>query len=313
MTIPPPASIEVHADAPLAQHTYLRVGGPARYFAIPADVAQLEELFGWARQTATSVRVLGGGSNLLVADEGVDGLVISLRRACGRAAFDGRQVTAGAAVMLPRLAREAAERDLGGLEFAIGIPGSLGGALNSNAGIGGGRSIGPLVESVELLGGRGRTTLPRDQLRFDYRRSSLRGAGVMVLAATLSLEPRPRQDIEAEMRRLLDARQSSQPTAEPNAGSIFRNPDGDYAGRLIEAAGCKDLTVGGAHVSAVHANFIVHDGAASASDIVTLMAEVQRRVLDDSGVWLTPEIEWWGRGEIPAPFREPGADHGALG
>ena len=238
---PPPDGIEVHQDVPLARHTYLRLGGPARFFAIPEDVAQLELLLGWARGEALSVRVLGGGSNLLVADEGIDALVVSLRRAAGSFRFEGDRVSAGAAVMMPALSRAAAERGLGGLEFAIGIPGAVGGALNSNAGIGDGRAIGNLVESVEVIGGRGRMTIPRDQLHFSYRRSSLRGAGVMVLGATLRLQPRPGEEIEAEQRALLEHRQATQPTAGPNAGSIFTNPEGDYAGRLIEAAGCKGL------------------------------------------------------------------------
>ena len=308
MTAPPPDGIEVHENVPLARHTYLRLGGPARYFAIPEDVAQLERLLAWARGEALSVRVLGGGSNLLVADEGVDALVVSLRRAAGSYRFEGDRVSAGSAVMLPALSRAAADRGLGGLEFAIGIPGAVGGALNSNAGIGDGRAIGDLVESVDVLGGRGRMTLPRDQLSFGYRRSSLRGAGVMVLGTTLRLHPRPGEEIEAELRELLAHRQATQPTAGPNAGSVFTNPKGDYAGRLIEAAGCKGLAVGEAWVSELHANFFVHDGGASVAEMVALMAEVQRRVLDHAGVRLQPEIEWWGDGPLPEVFAEPEPD-----
>jgi UDP-N-acetylmuramate dehydrogenase len=229
--------------------------------------------------------------------------VISLRNAAGGMHFEGTHVTVGAAVMLPALARAAAEHDLGGLEFAVGIPGSVGGALQSNAGIGDGRAIGPLVESVEVFGARGFQTLPREELHFDYRRSNLRGSGVMVVGATLALAPRPHETLEAEMRRLLEARAASQPTASPNAGSIFRNPPGDYAGRLIEATGCKGLAVGGAKVSELHANFIVHDGTATAADVTALMAEVQRRVHEQFGVWLLPEIEWWGDGPPPEAFR----------
>ena len=301
----PPEGIELHPDAPLAQHTYLRVGGPARYLAIPETLEDLTRLLDWARRADLRVRVIGGGSNLLVDDAGVDALVISLRRAGGGVRFEDERAIVGAAMMLPALARTAAKRGLSGLEFAIGIPGSVGGALNSNAGIGDGRSIGPLVESVEVLGGRGRTTLPASELRFEYRRSSLRGAGVMVLGATLRLRPGQTAEIEAEMTRLLTHRQATQPTAEPNAGSIFRNPEGEPAGRLIEAAGCKGLAAGAACVSELHANFIVHDGTAGATDVVALIAEVQHRVLAHAGVRLRPEIEWWGDGEPPEPFAEP--------
>ncbi len=305
MTVAPPPGIEVLRDEPLSRHTYMRIGGPSRWFATPTGLEELDRLIEWSRDSGLPVRVLGGGSNVLVADEGVAALVISLRRACGATRFDGARVEVGAGVMLPALARAAAERDLGGLEFAIGIPGALGGALQTNAGIGDGRCIGPLVELVEVLDPDGgeRRTLHRSDLTFDYRTSSLRHSGLVVLGATLVLESRPRAEIEAEMRRLLDVRQRSQPTAEPNAGSMFRNPPGDAAGRLIEAAGCKALSSGSARVSDLHANFIVHDGSATAADVVALMSEVQRRVLERFGVWLTPEVEWWGDGELPPPFR----------
>jgi len=304
-----PAALGLARDEPLARHTYLRVGGPAAYFATPPDVDALVATVTWARSEGLPVRVIGGGSNVLVADEGVTAVVVSLRSACGAFAFDGARVTAGAAVMLPRLAHAAAERDLGGLEFAIGIPGAVGGALQSNAGIGDGRSIGALVESVDVLrpepagSGWRRLTLAAAAIRFAYRETSLRGSGDLVLAATLRLTPRPRREVEEEMRRLLEARQATQPTATPNAGSIFRNPPGDYAGRLIEAAGCKGLAAGAARVSEMHANFIVHDGRATAADVAALMAEVQRRVRAHAGVALVPEIEWWGDGEPPAAFR----------
>ena len=295
---------EIVRDEPLSRHTYMRIGGPARFFATPASLDELDRLVEWARRAGLPLRMLGGGSNVLVSDAGVDALVISLRRACGELRFAGERVAVGAGVMLPALARAAAEHDLGGLEFAIGIPGALGGALQTNAGIGDGRCIGPLVEAVDVLDPTTghRRTLDRAQLTFEYRTSSLRGSGLVVLEARLRLEPRPRAEVEAEMRRLLEARQRSQPTAEPNAGSMFRNPAGDYAGRLIEAAGCKGLAAGAASVSTLHANFIVHDGSASSADVLAVMSEVQRRVLGQFGVWLTPEVEWWGDGEPPGPF-----------
>ncbi|MSP21433.1 MAG: UDP-N-acetylmuramate dehydrogenase [Dehalococcoidia bacterium] len=297
----PPAGIDVVREEPLARHTYLRLGGPAEFFATPATLDELTSLTRWARAAGLAVLVLGGGSNVLVADAGVRGLVLSLRRACSEVRF-GALVVAGAGVMLPALARAAAEHDHGGLEFAIGIPGSVGGALQSNAGIGDSRDLGALVEAVTVLDDSTLRVLARDELQFGYRTSSLRASGLTVVEATLRLEPRPRAEIEAEMRRLLEARAVSQPTAERNAGSIFRNPPGDYAGRLIEEAGCKGLHVRGARVSTMHANFIVHDGAATARDVAELMTEVQRRVHDHSGIDLRPEIDWWGDGEPPAVF-----------
>ena len=298
----PPPGISLLREEPLARHTYMRIGGPAEYFATPATLEELTALLEWAHARGLRVRPLGGGSNIVVADEGVRGLVVSLRRACGHLRFEGALLHAGAGVLLPALARAAAEHDLGGLEFAIGIPGCIGGALQSNAGIGDGRNIGQLIEGVEVLDGTHRRSMPRAALTFDYRTSSLRGSGLLVLEATLRLAPRPRADIEQEMRRLLAARQASQPTAEPNAGSMFRNPPGDFAGRVIEAAGCKGLAVGSARVSPVHANFIVHDGHATASDVASLMALVQERVRAQLGVELVPEVEWWSDESPPAAF-----------
>ena len=312
-TLPePPADLGLglEREVPLSRHTYMRIGGPAAYFGTPEDLAQFERIATWAREHALRLRILGGGSNVCVSDEGVRDVVISLRRACGQIAFDGVEVTAGAAVMLPALARAAAERDLGGLEFAIGIPGSVGGALQTNAGIGDGRCIGDLVRSVKVWRASsretsGHVTLPAEAITFEYRNTSLHHSEDLVLGATLSLVPRPRAEIDAEMRRLLEARQRTQPTAEPNAGSIFRNPPDDSAGRLIEAAGCKDLAVGHAKVSTLHANFIVHDGRGTVADIAAVMAEVQRRVLDASGVRLRPEVEWWGDGPPPLAWQLP--------
>ncbi len=299
----PPSGIPLLREEPLSRHTYLRVGGPAEFFATPRNLDDLGALLAWAYARGLRMRPLGGGSNIVVADEGVRGLVVSLRRACSDVAFDGVLVRAGAGVMLPALAREAAAHDLGGLEFAIGIPGCLGGALQSNAGIGDGRNVGQLIEAVDVLEGAERRTLPRTELTFDYRTSSLRGSGLLVLGATLRLTPRARAEIEQEMQRLLGARQATQPTAEPNAGSMFRNPPGDAAGRVIEAAGARGLAVGAARVSPLHANFIVHDGNARASDIAALMALVQERVRQHLGIELVPEVEWWGDGPPPEAFR----------
>ena len=301
----PPADLGLAREVALSRHTYMRIGGPAAYFGTPDDLAQFERIATWARERALRLRVLGGGSNVCVSDEGVRDVVVSLRRACGQIAFDGVEVTAGAAVMLPALARAAAERDLGGLEFAVGIPGSVGGALQTNAGIGDGRCIGNLVRSVEVWRDGGRVTLPAEAITFEYRNTSLHHSDDLVLGATLELVPRPRTEVDAEMRRLLEARQRTQPTAEPNAGSIFRNPAGDSAGRLIDTAGGKGLQVGHAKVSTLHANFIVHDGQGTAADIAAVMAEVQRRVLDTSGVPLRPEVEWWGDGPPPTAWQLP--------
>ena len=298
----PPARLGLTRDEPLSRHTYMRIGGAAAFYASPPDLDAFERIAGWAHEVGLPLLVIGGGSNVLVSDEGVTAVVVSLRGAAGHIEFSEDGVDVGAAVMLPGLAREAATRGLSGLEFAIGIPGSIGGALQSNAGIGDGRDIGGIVRWVEVWRDGARLRLGRDEVEFSYRSSSLRGSGDIVLAAGLALEARPPGEIEAEMGRLLYARQQSQPTASPNAGSIFRNPEGDFAGRLIEEAGCKGLRHGHAEVSRMHANFIVHDGRGTASDVVALMTAVQAQVFEDSGVRLQPEIVWWGDGEPPAVF-----------
>ncbi len=299
----PPPALGLERNVSLARHTYLRIGGPAAYFATPSDIDTFVRIWAWARSHEIPLRLIGGGSNMLVADEGVRAVVVSLRRACGSFEFRGSEVHAGAAVMLPALAKAAAERGLGGLEFAIGIPGDIGGAMQTNAGIGDGRSIGDLVTGVEVLRDGVQVTLARAQVAFDYRHTSLRAARELVLGATLALTLRPREEVEAEMRRLLATRQATQPTAEPNAGSVFRNPPGDSAGRMIESVGGKEVASGGVHVSTLHANFIVHDGHGTAAQYVGVMTEVQRRVFAVYGVRLIPEIEWWGDGPAPEVFQ----------
>ena len=303
-TLPdPPPALGLERNVSLARHTYLRIGGTAAYFGTPPDIDTFVRIWAWARSHAIPLRIIGGGSNMLVADEGVRAVVVSLRRACGFYEFTGSEVHAGAAVMLPALAKAAAERSLGGLEFAIGIPGDIGGAMQTNAGIGDGRSIGDLVTTVEVLRDGVPVTLARAQVAFDYRHTSLRATRELVLGATLALTPRPRVEVEAEMGRLLATRQATQPTAERNAGSIFRNPPGDHAGRMIESVGGKEVAAGSVHVSALHANFIVHDGHATAAQYVGVMTEVQRRVRATYGVRLIPEIEWWGDGPPPEVFQ----------
>jgi len=299
----PPPGLGLERGVSLARHTYLRIGGPAAFFGTPPDLDTLIRIAAWAQANGIPLRIIGGGSNMLVADEGVRAVVVSLRRACGTYTFDGDEVRAGAGVMLPALAKAAAGRGLGGLEFAIGIPGDIGGAMQTNAGIGDGRCVGDLVTAVEVLRDGVPVTLPRSEVTFEYRHTSLRAAHEVVLGATLRLSPRPRAEVEAEMARLLTARQASQPTSEPNAGSVFRNPPGDYAGRLIESVGGKEVASGRARVSALHANFIVHDGHATAADYLAVMAEVQRRVQARYGVRLIPEIEWWGDGVPPEVFQ----------
>jgi len=287
----------VRVDEPLARHTSMRVGGPADVLAMPESAAQLAEVLAGARAAGVRVTLLGGGSNVLVGDGGIRGVVVKLGR--GFSAIDwsettaGPRVRAGAAVQLGKLARAAVARGLAGLEYAEGIPGTVGGALFMNAGAYGG-DLSAAVDSVEgIAPGEGCVELGGGALRFRYRRAELpRGFVVTAVAFALTHD-----DVEAIRRRMNEARRrrlAGQPQGNPSAGSIFKNPNGDFAGRLIEGAGLKGARAGRARISDRHANFIVNEGGARAADVKALMDVAQREVWERSGVWLEPEVQLVG-------------------
>lgn len=284
----------VRRDEPLARHTSYRIGGPADWFAQPETTGELGTLLRAARAAGVAVTLLGGGSNMLVGDGGVRGLVIKLGRGFRRVTWEPDGVRAGAAVQLGRLARDSAARGLAGLEHAEGIPGTVGGALFMNAGAYGG-DIAAVVSAVEGVGADGAlreisaTTIP-----FRYRRAGL-PEGFVVTAVAFALRPDDEAAVRARMDTVRTRRVASQPHGEPNSGSVFKNPRGDHAGRLIEAAGLKGCRIGGARISERHANFIVNGGGARATDVQTLMAIAQRAVWERSGVWLEPEVRLVGR------------------
>ena len=308
MSLVPPASDlhsvirgSVRRDEPLSRHTTLRIGGPADLFARPADEEDLREAAGWARGRGLAVHSLGLGSNLLVPDDGVRGLVLSLSPACVWVRFDGRLVEAGAGYPVMRLLNDAAERGLSGIEGLAGVPGTVGGAVAMNAGS-------PLGDTASILR-RARVLLPdgqvavwsRHDLQFGYRSSRLQREGVVVLAAEFELTPADPESIRRAVAENAVRRRQTQPIELPNAGSIWVNPAGDHAGRLIEAAGCKGWRVGDAQVSPKHANFIVNLGRARAVDVIALMARVRRAVGDAHGVRLEPELRWLlGQRELEA-------------
>ncbi len=285
---------EVLIGEPLARHVTLRVGGPADVLAFPRDEEEAIGLLRLAREQGVPVHVLGNGSNVFAPDEGVRGLVLNLTRGTDWVRFRGAEVEVGAGHPLPRLVQEAARRGLSGLEALGGVPGSVGGALYMNGGAAG-QSIGDVTDEVRAatLAGQ-RIVLSRDEMEFGYRSSRLQAGDLVVLSARLRLRPGRREDVEAALREFSRRRRLTQPLELPNAGSIFKNPPGDYAGRLIEAAGCKGLRRGDAQVSPRHANFIVNLGNATARDVLCLMAEVRRRVRARSGVALEPEVRLLG-------------------
>jgi UDP-N-acetylmuramate dehydrogenase len=283
----------VRAGEPLARHTSYRIGGPADLLARPDTVDELGVVLREASAAGVRVTLLGGGSNVLIGDGGMRGMVVKLGRGFRRIEWKSDGARAGAAVQLGRLARESVARGLAGLEHAEGIPGTVGGALFMNAGAYGGEIAGT-AETVDGLGADGNPLrLGRDTLAFTYRRTHL-PAGFVVTAVTFGLRPDEPDAVRARLDAVRTRRVASQPQGQPNAGSIFKNPPGDHAGRLIEAAGLKGRRVGGARFSERHANFIVNDGRARATDVQVLMAIAQRAVWERSGVWLEPEVRLVG-------------------
>jgi UDP-N-acetylmuramate dehydrogenase len=290
--MPPSIRGEVRPGEPMAGHTTLKVGGPAAWFLSPADEADLVAAFAWARDQALPCWSLGNGSNLLAPDEGVSGCVIATNPGCHWVRWEADGVAVGAGYPVQRLLNEAARHGLSGLEGLSGVPGTVGGAVVMNAGTAAGETS-AIVASARVLLPSGEVAEwgPAD-LGFGYRSSRAQAPGHVVLSARLRLrsgDPATiRRDLTARARR----RRDTQPLELPNAGSIWTNPPGDHAGRLVEAAGCKGLRIGDAVVSPKHANFIVNVGAARAADILAVMRTVRARVRERFGVVLEPEIRW---------------------
>lgn len=274
---------------PLSRYTSLGVGGPADYLVFPGNMDELRAVLQLALEHQIPYFVLGHGTNLLVRDEGFRGVVISLTSLCSCCDFFDGRVKAGAAVSLPWLAREIACRGLTGMEFAAGIPGTLGGALFMNAGAFGYR-IGDLVEEVVSINREGCCrTRSRNDLAFSYRWSIFQEAADIILEATLVLQPGNREEIEEIQGRMLHERALRHPR-QPSAGSVFRNPREKGAGYLIEQAGLKGMKIGGAQISPMHANFIVNTGNAAAADILSLISVARERVKQKFGIDLELEI-----------------------
>jgi UDP-N-acetylmuramate dehydrogenase len=278
---------------PLSRHTTYRIGGPAALYAecdTLADVALATEILA---EEEVEWTVLGKGSNVLAADGGYSGAVLVLGRDFKRHAADGCHLRAGAGVILAALVQEAFKRGLTGLEFAVGIPGTVGGAVAMNAGS---REawIGSAVESVTLyVPGEGLVARGGSEVAWGYRRTGL-PKGAIIVETSLKLEKGDTDQIRRVMEAGLRRRKRTQPLGIPNAGSVFVNPEGDSAGRLIEELGLKGFSVGGASISDVHANFIVNTGNATAADVVELIRIVREAVEDRYGIELKPEVRFLG-------------------
>lgn len=280
------------ADVPLAPLTWLKVGGPAQLFIEPRTVEELVQVVKQCHEASIPLHVLGGGSNLLIRDEGVSGVVIRLKGpAFSEIKISGNRVSAGGAALLSHLITQTVEAGLGGLDALVGIPGTVGGAIKGNTG---GRTgdIGQYVKSVDVVTGKGeRFTRKDDELSFGYRTSSINE--ILVVGCELELPTEDPEVIAHRMRKLWVLKKNRQPLSFQSAGCIFKNPRGSHAGELIEQAGLKGTKVGNCEVSDRHANFIVtHEGATSA-DVLNLIDLVRTKVAEKHGVKLELEIQIW--------------------
>lgn len=285
----------VKFDEPMSEHTTFRVGGPADILVTPADEAQFIEAVALCKSAGMPYMIIGNGSNLLVGDKGIRGVVFKLFRTMDHVSFepqeDGRVIVhAGAGIMLSRLAKMAASEGLEGLEFASGIPGTFGGAVTMNAGAYGGE-MKRCVISVKALDTEGHVLhLNFDQLEMGYRTSVIQRCGYIVLEASLCLKKGNQTAIYSYMDELAVRRKEKQPLEYPSAGSTFKRPEGYFAGKLIQDAGLKGYRVGGACVSKKHSGFVINDKGASAADILQLIHDVQDMVMEKFGVRLEPEV-----------------------
>lgn len=279
----------VKTDEPMSLHTTWQIGGPADYFLCPVDSSELIEIVRISKKYNQPIQVVGNGSNLLVLDGGIRGLVVYIGEAFCYINRTEKGLLAGAGTPMTMLAKTAVQHHLSGIEYTVGIPGSLGGAVIMNAGAFGGY-IGDSVSSVSLIdtGGQ-KVNLNRDQISFGYRTSSLVGIGI-VFEITFQLEQGDPAESARQIEYFLAERRRRHPSL-PSCGSVFRNLPGQPAGQIIEQAGAKGLLIGGAEVSTQHANFIVNTGTATASDILQLIKTVQTMVKDKFGYELHPEVK----------------------
>mgnify|MGYP000869334583 FL=1 len=281
---------KIMISEPMKKHTSFQIGGPADALVEPHDVEALRRVLQWAWSESLPVFVLGNGTNLLVADEGIRGIVVRVGPGLDGITFEGECVRAGTGVSLPALARECADHGLSGFEWAVGIPGSLGGALTMNAGAYS-HTVGDVTREVRMVGLDGALSVKTgEEMQFAQRSSRLSHGDSIAYQALLALRPADPGSVRARMAEYMKDRKVKQPLHLPSAGCVFQNPSGRGAGRYIDAAGLKGLRVGGAEVSQVHANFIVNAGGATARDVLILMGVIRRTVYEKFGVDLVPEV-----------------------
>ena len=283
--------LELREQEPMSRHTTFRIGGPVRLMALPKTEKEAQAVLKTAWELECPPFFLGNGSNLLVADAGYEGFVLKLARGMDQVQEVNRRLVAGSAMLLSQLAWAALGRGLAGLEFAHGIPGSLGGAVTMNAGAYGGE-MAQVVTAVTCLTRRGELeTVPADRCAFSYRHSAFSDGSRLILRVEFSLPQGDPEEIRAKIEDLARRRKEKQPLEWPSAGSMFKRPAGHFAAALIEQCGLKGLTVGGAQVSEKHAGFVINRGGATCADVTALIRQIQDRVLDMTGVRLEPEVK----------------------
>ena len=286
--------VDLRMNEAMSKHTSFRIGGPAEVMAFPQSAAQLSALLRISKQLDIKPAILGAGTNVLAPDAGLRGLCICLKDCMdGMELLDGNRLRVMAGVTMTRAAIFAANNGLSGMEFAHGIPGTIGGGVYMNAGAYGGE-IRDICESVDVMDLEGNTkTYTREQMQFSYRHSRLEDEGGIVVSAVFCLVPGNVDDIKAKMKELQGKRSASQPLDLPSAGSAFKRPVGGYAAALIDQAGLKGFTVGGAAISTKHAGFAVNVGNATAEDVKSLLKRVSDLVFENSGIRLEPEVRIW--------------------
>ena len=299
-TVSVPAGIE--RDFPLARLATVRTGGAGEYFARAGSDAQLLELLAWAAAGDVSLSVVGSGSNLLIADDGVKGLVVKLDRELAGIAVEGQRMLCGGGARLPAVAARAAQAGLSGIEFGVNIPGTVGGAVRMNANAYGGE-LGSALEWVQVATASGMQRREPRELGFAYRSSSL-AEGEVVARASLLLSAAEPDAVKATLEEMRRRRHAAQPQGIKTFGSTFKNPDdpraeGRSAGLLLAEASCNGLQIGGARFAPKHANFIENTGNATTADVVAVMAEGRRRVLERFGIELEPEVQTLGDVRFP--------------
>lgn len=277
-------------DEPLSKHTTFKIGGPADYLVFPSSVEEIASVMVVAKEYGLPVTVLGNGSNILVLDKGIKGLVLKFNNEMSCIQHSGTRIHVGAGAMLADVSRYAAEQGLSGMEFAIGIPGSIGGAVFMNAGAYCGEMCQIVAGALTVSKDGSIQRFSETDIAFGYRHSIFQDNGYIICEVELNLQLQEQPTIKEKMNDYTVKRETKQPLEMPSAGSTFKRPPGHFAGTLIEQAGLKGFTVGGAQVSTKHAGFVINAGGATAQDVLNLIKEVQCHVYEHSGVMLEPEV-----------------------